>query len=139
MNKDVLTKFPNGVLKLPLAVQIWLGVLVIANAVVPMFFIGHREAQVVLGVFMVSAASMMILAHMMGFTRLLGLGHVLWIPLLLYLWSRMGGHPAVEPYGAWMRIVMLLNAASLVIDVWDLVRYVRGERAEIVAVGSSSA
>ena len=95
MNTDVLTKFPNGVLKLPLAVQICLGVLVIANAVVPMFFIGHREAQVVLGVFMVSAASMMILAHMMGFTRLLGLGHVLWIPLLLYLWSRMGGHPAV--------------------------------------------
>ena len=26
MNKDVLTKFPKGVLKLPLAVQIWLGV-----------------------------------------------------------------------------------------------------------------
>ena len=139
MNKDVLTKFPNGVLKLPLAVQIWLGVLVIANAVVPMFFIGHREAQVVLGVFMVSAASMMILAHVLGFTRLLGLGHVLWIPLLLYLWSRMGGHPAVEPYGAWMRIVMLLNAASLVIDAWDVVRYARGERAEIVAGGSSSA
>jgi len=138
MNKDVLTKFPKGVLKLPLAVQIWLGVLMIANAVVPMFFIGHREAQVVLGVFMVSAASMMILANVAGFTRLLGLGHVLWIPLLLYLWSRMGGHPAVEPYGAWMRIVMLLNAASLVIDAWDVVRYARGERAEIVAVGGSS-
>ncbi len=134
MNKDVLTKFPKGVLKLPLAVQIWLGVLMMANAVVPMFFLGHRVAQVVLGVFMVSAASMMILAHVVGFTRLLGLGHALWIPLLLYLWSRMGGYPAVEPYGAWMRIVMLLNAASLVTDVWDVVRYVRGERAEIVAV-----
>ncbi len=136
MNKDVLTKFPKGVLQLPLAAQIWLGVLITANAVVPTFFLGHREAQVVLGVFVVSAASTMILANVVGFTRLLGLGHVLWIPLLLYLWSRMGGHPAVEPYGAWMRIVMLLNAASLVIDAWDLVRYVRGERAEIVAVGS---
>lgn len=136
VNKDVLTKFPKGVLKLPLAVQIWLGVLMMANAVVPMFFLGHREAQVVLGVFMVSAASMMILVHVVGFTRLLGLGHVLWIPLLLYLWSRMGGHPAVEPYGAWIRIVMLLNAASLVADAWDVIRYARGERAEIVAVGS---
>lgn len=136
MNKDVLTKFPKGVLKLPLAVQIWLGVLMMANAVIPMFFLGHREAQVVLGVFMVSAASMMVLAKAVGFTRLLGLGHVLWIPLLLYLWSRMGGHPAAEPYGAWIRIVMLLNAASLVTDVWDVIRYARGERAEIVAVGS---
>jgi roadblock/LC7 domain-containing protein len=107
-----------------------------ANAVIPMFFLGHREAQVVLGVFMVSAASMMVLAKAVGFTRLLGLGHLLWIPLLLYLWSRMGGHPAVELYGAWIRIVMLLNAASLVTDVWDVVRYVRGEREEIVAVGS---
>jgi hypothetical protein len=134
MNKDVLTKFPKGVLKLPLAVQVWLGVLMMANAVVPMFFLGHREAQVVLAVFMVSAASMMMLAHVVGFNRLLGLGHVLWIPLLLYLWSRMGGHPAAEPYGAWMRIVMLLNAASLVADAWDVIRYARGERAEIVAV-----
>jgi hypothetical protein len=136
MNKDLLTKFPKGVLKLPLAVQLWLGVVMVANAVVPTFFLGHREAQVVLGVFVVSAALMMLLANVVGFTRLLGLGHVLWIPLLLYLWSRMGGHPAAEPYGAWIRIVMLLNAASLAIDVWDLVRYVRGERAEIVAVGS---
>jgi hypothetical protein len=136
MNRDVLTKFPKGVLKLPLAVQVWLGVLMMVNAVIPMFFLGQREAQVVLGVFMVSAASMMILANVVGFTRLLGLGHVLWIPLLLYLWSRMGGHPAAEPYGAWMRIVMLLDAVSLATDVWDVVRYVRGEREEIVAAGS---
>lgn len=78
----------------------------------------------------------MTLTHVVGFNRLLGVGRVLWIPLLLYLWSRMGGHPAVEPYGAWIRIVMVLNAASLVMDAWDVVRYVRGERGEIVEGGS---
>jgi hypothetical protein len=132
MNKEALTKFPKGVLKLPVAVQAWLGVLMFANALVPLFFLGHREAQVTLAVFMVSAAMMMTLTHVVGFTRLLGLGHILWIPLLLYLWSRMGGHPVDQPYGAWIRIVMLLNAASLVMDGWDVMRYLRGERGEIV-------
>ena len=132
MNMEALTKFPRGVLKLPVAVQAWLGVLMLANAIVPLFFLGHREAQVTLAIFMVSAALMMTLTHLVGFTRLLGLGHILWIPLFLYLWSRMGGHPVDQLYGAWIRIVMVLNAASLVLDGWDVVRYVRGDRGEVV-------
>ena len=136
INREALAKFPRGVLKLALPVKIWLGVLLFANAVMPLFFLGNREAQVTLLIFVLSAGFMMTLTHAVGFNRLLGVGRVLWIPLLLYLWSRMGGHPAVEPYGAWIRIVMVLNAASLVMDAWDVVRYVRGERGEIVEVGS---
>ena len=132
MNTEILAKFPKGVLQLPAAVQAWLGVLMVANAIAPRVRLGQREAQVTLAIFMVSAAMMMTLTHVVGFTRLLGLGHILWVPLLLYLWSRMGGHPADQPYGAWIRIVMLLNAGSLVMDGWDVVRYVRGERGKIV-------
>jgi hypothetical protein len=132
MNTEALAKFPKGVSKLPVAVQSWLGVLMLANAIMPLFFLGRREAQVTLAIFLVSAALMMILTHLVGFTRLLGLGHILWVPLLLYLWSRMGGHPADQPYGAWIRIVMVLNAVSLVMDGWDVVRYVRGDRGEVV-------
>ncbi len=133
INKEALAKFPRGVLKLPLPVRIWLGILLFVNLVLPLFFLGNREAQVTLLIFVLSTGLMMTLTHVVGFNRLLGAGHILWIPLLLYLWSRMGGHPAVEPYGAWIRSVMLLNAASLVMGGWDVVRYVRGERGEIVA------
>ena len=131
INKEALAKFPRGVLKLPLPVRIWLGILLFVNLVLPLFFLGNREAQVTLLIFLLSTGLLMTLTHVVGFTRLLGAGHILWIPLLLYLWSRMGGHPAVEPYGAWIRILMLLNAAALVVDGWDVVRYVRGERGEI--------
>ncbi len=132
INKEALAKFPRGVLKLALPVRVWLGVLLFANAVMPLFFLGNREAQVTLLIFVLSAGFMITLTHVVGFNRLLGVGHILWIPLLLYLWSRMGGYPAVEPYGAWIRIVMLLNAAALVMDGWDVGRYVRWERVEIV-------
>jgi hypothetical protein len=133
IDREALAKFPRGVLTLPLPVRIWLGVLLFVNAVMPLFFLGNREAQVTLLIFVLSVGFMMALTHVVGFNRLLGVGHILWVPLLLYLWSRMGGHPAVEPYGAWIRIVMLLNAAALVVDGWDVVRYVRGERGEIMA------
>ncbi len=130
INKEALAKFPRGVLRQPLPVRIWLEVLLFANGVMPIFFLGNREAQVTLLIFVLSVGFMMTLTHVVGFNRLLSVGHILWIPLLLYLWSRMGGHPAVEPYGAWIRIVMVLNAAALMVAGWDVVRYVRGERGE---------
>ena len=132
MGLQMIVKFHNKFLKLPMPVVIWMGVLAGFNGMGPLFFPGHREAWVVLVVFLVSAAIMMMIAEFAGFTRLMGAGHVLWIPLLVYLWARMGAYPAVEPFGAWMRLVMLLNAASLVFDGVDMTRYVRGERDELV-------
>ena len=132
MNDGLLARFRRGVWHLPLAGRCWLGGLVLVNGVLPLVFLAHREAQVILGIFVITATSVMMLAGVTGFTRLVGLGQVLWVPLLFYLWSRMGGHPAAEPFGAWIRIVMLLDAASLVMGGCDVVRYVRGERDEIV-------
>ena len=129
---QMIVKFNKKFLKLPMPVVIWTGVLVGLNVMGPLFFLGHREAWVVLIVFLVSAVMLMILAEFAGFNRLMGAAHFLWIPLLVYLWARMGAYPIVEPFGAWMRLVMLFNAASLVIDVVDITRYVRGERDELV-------
>jgi len=131
MNPEAFARFVRGVARLPLAVKVWLGVLMAANGVAPLVFLTRREAQVTLVTFLASAALMMILTHVVGFTRLLGLGHLLWVLLLLYLWTRMGGHPAAQPYGAWIRLVMALNAASLVLDARDVVRYLRGDRNEM--------
>ena len=131
INKEALAKFPRGVLRLPLPVRIWLGVLLFANAVMPLFFLGNREARVTLLIFVLSVGFMMTLTHVVGFNRLLGVGYILWIPLLLYLWRLMGGHPAIEPYGAWIRILMLLDAAALVLAGWDVARWVRGERGDL--------
>ncbi|MEE9211920.1 MAG: hypothetical protein V3U29_04625, partial [Phycisphaeraceae bacterium] len=71
---------------------------------------------------------MTVLTGFTGFTRLLGLGHVLWVPMLWFLWGRLGQIPADEAFGLWIRVLMILNAISLVIDAVDVIRYITGDR-----------
>jgi hypothetical protein len=72
------------------------------------------------------------LTGLSGFSRLLGLGHIVWVPLLFFLWTRLGEIPAVDAFGFWVRAVIAINAMSLVIDAVDVIRYAAGERAETV-------
>ncbi len=125
-------KFNRGVLKMPLPWRLWLMLLVTANLVVPLFFLGHLEAEVVLGAMVGSMILMTVLTAVSGFTRLLGLGHILWIPLLLFLWTRLDQIPADDFFGVWVRVLMALNAMSLALDAADVFRYISGDRQETV-------
>ena len=75
---------------------------------------------------------MTILTGFAGFTRLLGWGHIFWIPLLIFLWTRLGLVPADDLFGIWLRALMVVNAVSLVFDGIDVFRYQAGDRAELV-------
>ncbi len=125
-------KFNRGMMQLQVHWQLWLMLLVIANVVAPLFFLGHLEAQLVLAAILASMMLMTALTGLSGFTRLLGLGHVFWIPLLAFLWPRLDQIPANDAFGIWIRLLMALNAASLVIDASDVIRYVAGDREETV-------
>lgn len=135
--------FMLGVLKLPVAVKLWLMVLMVANAGAPLFFFHRLEARVVLGTFFASFLLMSLITAMSGFTRLLGLGHALWVPLVAFLLVRLGAEGGTDlfagmldrdPYRVWIVSVIILNSISLVMDAVDVIRFVRGERAEIVSV-----
>ena len=125
-------KFNKGVLKMPVPWQIWLAALVAANLVVPMFFLQRLEAQVVLGTILVSMALMTYLTGRFGFTRILGLGHIFWVPMLAFLVARLGDIPASDAFGIWIRAVIVLNGISLTIDAIDAIRYIAGDREETV-------
>jgi hypothetical protein len=125
-------KFNKGVMKLPGPIKVWLVVLVAGNMIVPLLFLGRVEARVVLSVFLASAMLMMLLTALFGFTRLLGIGHILWFPLLYYLWTHLGEVPANDFFGYWIRGLMLVNGVSLVLDVADVLRFMGGDRAEMV-------
>ena len=132
-------KFNKGMLKMPLPWQLWLMLLVAVNLVVPLFFLGRVEAQLVIGTLFVSMTLMTILTHITGFTRILGLGHILWIPLVYFLWSRLGLHPPTDAFGIWLRVLIGLNATSLLIDITDVVRFAAGDREETIKdLGSAS-
>ena len=126
-------KFNKGVLRMSWPVKIWLLVLVAANAVAPLFFLQRLEAQAVFAAMMIGAMLMSLLTARFGFSRILGLGHILWIPLVGWLAFRLGQIPADDAFGMWIRGVMLLNTVSLVIDGVDVFRYAAGERKELVA------
>ena len=121
-------KFNLGLLRSPLRVRLWLMLLLAANLVAPLFFLERAEAQIVLVALAASMLLMTVLTGLAGFTRLLGAGHIFWVPMIGWLWSRLDQIPADEAFGVWIRTLIALNTLSLLIDAVDVVRYLRGER-----------
>ena len=129
---NAFVKFNKGIMKMPVLWQPWLMLLVTVKFFIPFFYVNRFEAQIVLVTFVVGTMLMTFLTSISGFTRLLGLGHILWIPLLYFLWSRLSENPPNGFFGIWIRVLMTLNALSLIIDTVDVVRYIAGEREETV-------
>ena len=125
-------KFDKGILRMPLPWRLWMVLLVGLNLVVPLFFFDRLEAQLVLVAMAVSMILMTGLTAVAGFSRLLGLGHIAWVPLVVFLGTRLSEVPASDSYGMWLRVLLLANSLSLVIDLVDIIRYVAGDREETV-------
>lgn len=129
---NAFLRFNAGVMKTPVPVRLWLVLLVFANMAMPLFFINSLESQVVLVGFFLSFTLMIALTSRFGFTRILGLGHIFWVPMLVFLWPRLSQLPANNVLGIWIRVLMGLNIVSLVFDTIDVIRYFSGDRAEMV-------
>ena len=129
---NAFVKLNKGLFKMPLPWKMWLLLLVAANVFVPLFYFQQLEAQIVLGTMVANMALMTFLTGRFGFTRILGLGHILWGPLLAFLVVRLGDIPDNDAFGIWIRAVIVLNGISLAIDAVDAIRYLAGERQETV-------
>ena len=130
---NAFLKLNKSMMRMPLGRRLWLGFLITLN-VVPSAYLGRPEAQLTIAAVILSFMLMTILTHFNGFTRLLGLGHIFWIPLLLILWTRLPDIPADGFYGIWIRVLMAANAVSLAIDAVDVVRFLAGDRAETISL-----
>jgi len=111
---------------MPVFWQGWVAVLFSTN-MAAIFFLPRVEATVVLVGLGVGAALQMTMFARLGFVRLLGIGHIFWLPMVLWLVSRLGGLDDPLVY-RWASAVVLLCSVSLAIDGIDVARYVRGER-----------
>ena len=121
--------FFKAMLRMPKLWVAWVMLLLTVNMVVPIFFMETLEAQVVLATMIASAALMMYIFAQKGFVRLLGLGHVLWIPLILWLSTRVEITSLSTEFDQWLMAVIILDGLSLIIDTVDVIRYAKGERA----------
>jgi hypothetical protein len=94
-----------------------------------LYFITHVEAQVVLAVTGIAVLGQTLIYQRIGFTRILGSTHVLWIPMFAWMATRIDSIVAEPALANWLILLFATNAVSLVVDAIDAVRFLRGERA----------
>lgn len=94
-----------------------------------LYFIGHLEAQVVLMTTLASVVLQAIIYGRIGFTRVLGIGHLLWIPMFAWMAARADSFALHPDLQTWIVVLAITNAVSFVIDFVDVVRFAKGERA----------
>ncbi len=104
----------------PIWVSIWLLFLMIVNFASVAFW-NELLAKVILITFVLSAIFMMGLYSRFGLEKILGLGHILWIPLLVYVLIEI---PAAEgAFKSYLIILLISITISLVFDIIDVWRY----------------
>ena len=90
------------------------------NLVIPAVYFESFEAKLTLACFLAAFITGLILYKIQGYTYLLGLMHVYWFPLVLYLICRIQEVPLNGPFGIWLVSLIVLNSISLVFDVMDV-------------------
>jgi len=127
-------QFNKGILTLPRPWRAWMGLLVLANMIMPFFFLETPEAQVVLIGVVASMTIMVALFAKLGFVKLLGLGHIPWLFTVPWLVWRLGQVTASGFFFYWLLAVVILDGISLLVDAVDVLRYARGERQPTLTV-----
>jgi hypothetical protein len=127
---DIYSAFSTDVSNQPQWVQIWLNVLVGVLALSLPFSLVRVEARWTLLGFALGAASVLGLYAQFGYSRLLGLGHIVfWTPLLAYLLARRRHWRVRETWaGKWIVAAICALMISLAFDYVDVARWIAGDR-----------
>ncbi len=95
-----------------------------------LFFLPRPEpvvlwASILLGLFFMARVY-----QKMGFVRLLGAGHALWVLVVPWLVMRWAHLPpdAGRLFNAWLAWVIVTDSISLILDARDAVRFLKGDR-----------
>ena len=107
-------------------IEVWIAWMIFINAA-SVFFLRRVEGRWVLAAGLASLVTMYALNLRFGDPRILGLSHLLWwTPLVVYLFHRRAGF-AEGGFGDWARLLVLTNAAALLVDAAGVVRLLLGE------------
>jgi len=111
-------RFFIELLKQPVWIPIWVFYLMVIN-VASVSFWYEPLAKLVFITFMISAMLMMGIYSRFGFEKILGLGHILWVPLLVYILMQL---PTFESsfkiYLVALSISIAISMAFDIVDVW---------------------
>ena len=94
-----------------------------------LLFITDIEAQVVLAVTVIAVVAQTLIYQCIGFTRILGTTHILWVPMFAWMATRIDTIVDKPALANWLVLLFATNMISIVVDTIDAVRFLRGERA----------
>lgn len=113
-------RFFLELMRQPVWIPLWVFFLMLVNMASVAFW-SEPLAKVIFITFMVSAALMMGLYARFGFSKILGLGHVLWIPLLIYVVFQIP-HADVG-FRIYLVVFSVFAVVSLAFDITDVWQY----------------
>jgi hypothetical protein len=108
--------------------RVW-GVWLVAVTFGCFLFISHIEAQVVLAVTGIAVLAQTLIYQRIGFTRILGTTHILWVPMFAWMATRLDTITSDHGLTSWLILLLATNSVSAIIDTTDAIRFIRGERA----------
>ena len=117
-------KFFVELVRQPVWIPIWVLFLMIVH-IASVGFWHEPVARLIFMSFLMSAMLMMGLYSRFGFEKILGLGHIPWVPVLVYVLTQI---PTAE--AAFKRYLLVLSvsiAISLVFDSIDVWKYFKNE------------
>ena len=114
-------------LRFRLLVRLWAIILVAVNGAA-VFFLDTIYGEITLAAVVIGISIMTVIYAHCGYVRLLGIGHILWIPIILYFLCHLPSESEITALSYWLYALIVCNSISLVIDTCDVVRYVRGDR-----------
>ena len=126
--KNVLELFGIIYLRFRPVPRVWCVWLVAVNAAC-LYFITEIEGQVVLAVTGPAVVIQSMIYQRKGFVRILGSVHVMWIPMFAWMATRFDTIAQDPQLSAWIMLLLATNLVSFIVDIVDMARYLRGERA----------
>ncbi|WP_439619533.1 hypothetical protein [Hyphomonas sp.] len=128
---DVLVALNADIAAQPQWIQVWLNILIGVLGLSIPFSLVRVEARWILLGLVLGVAGVVFLYSLFGYSRLLGLGHVVaWTPLVIYLLARRSQWRVAETWsGKWILAALTVLIVSLAFDYLDVIRWGLGERA----------
>jgi hypothetical protein len=118
-------KFFVELIQQPVWIPLWVIALMIVN-IASVGFWYQSLAQVIFATFMLSAMLMMGLYSRFGFEKILGIGHILWLPLLIYVLMKIP--TAIGTFKLYLAIWLIFTVISLLFDIVDVKKYFTNQK-----------
>ena len=117
--------FFTELMQQPIWIPIWVLVLVTITAASIVFW-KKPLAKVIFVTFILSVMLMLGLYSWFGFEKILGMGHILMIPLLIYILIEIPSER--NPFKAYLIVLSIFLTISLLFDIADVWTYFKNQK-----------